>query len=227
LRWNATTLIPPSHPAYHDESIEAPTYDPEKAKQILDDAGYIDVDDDGFREDPDGNELVINFASMSGGDTAEPMAQYYIQAWKDVGLNVQLLDGRLQEFNTFYDRVGADDPDIDVFQGAWGTASDVDPSGLYGRVAAFNYPRYASEENDRLLAEGVSEDAFDQEYRQDIYSEWQELMVEEIPVFPTLYRAVLVPVNNRVVNYAIDFDESTGIYRYEIGVTQDEPFEAK
>ncbi len=224
LRWNATTLIPPSHPDYHDDSIEAPTYDPDKANEILDEAGYIDVDEDGFREDRDGNELVINFASMSGGDTAEPIAQYYMQAWEAVGLKVQLLDGRLQEFNTFYDRVEADDPEIDVYQGAWGVGSDVDPSGLYGRTAAFNYPRYASEENDRLLELGLSEEAFDTDYRKSVYSEWQELMVEEIPVFPTVYRALIVPVNNRVTDYYIG--NGTGKYRYQIGVTQDEPIQA-
>ena len=225
LRWNATTLIPPSHPDYHDDSIEAPTYDVKKANEILDEAGYLYVnEDDEFRSDRDGNELVINFASMSGGDTAEPLAQYYMQAWKEVGLNVKLLDGRLQEFNTFYDRVEADDPDIDIYQGAWGVGSDVDPSGLYGRTASFNYPRFASEENDRLLAEGLSEASFDNEHRQKVYSEWQQLMVDEIPVFPTVYRALIVPVNNRVTDYYIG--NGTGKYRYQIGVTQDEPFEA-
>lgn len=226
LRWNATTLTPPSHPDYHDDSIETPTYDVDEANKILDEAGYLYVnEDDEFRSDKDGNELVINFASMSGGDTAEPIAQYYMQAWAEVGLNVKLLDGRLQEFNTFYDRVEADDPDIDIYQGAWGVGSDVDPSGLYGRTAAFNYPRFASEENDRLLVEGLSEDSFDYAHRQAVYSEWQQLMVDEIPVFPTVYRALIVPVNNRVTDYAIG--AGTGKYRYEIGVTQDEPFEAE
>ena len=226
LRWNATTLIPPTHPDYHDDSIETPEYDVDEANKILDEAGYLYVnEDDEFRSDKDGNELVINFASMSGGDTAEPIAQYYMQAWEKVGLNVKLLDGRLQEFNTFYDRVEADDPDIDIYQGAWGVGSDVDPSGLYGRTAAFNYPRFASEENDRLLAEGLSEDSFDYAHRQAVYSEWQQLMVDEIPVFPTVYRALIVPVNNRVTDYAIG--AGTGKYTYEIGVTQDEPFEAE
>lgn len=227
LRWNATTLIPPSHPDYHDETIEAPTFDVDKANQILDEAGYIDVDGDGMREDKDGNEFIINFASMAGGDTAEPIARYYIQSWQAIGLNVELLDGRLQEFNTFYDRVEADDPEIDIYQGAWGVGSDVDPTGLYGRDSAFNYPRFASEENDRLLADGVSEAAFDSEYRKNVYNEWQKLMVEEIPVFPTVYRAILVPVNNRVQNYAVNFDSSTGIYRYQLAVTQDEAVKAE
>lgn len=220
LRWAATTLIIPAFPDYHDPTIETPSYDPDMANQILDEAGYEDVDGDGFRETPDGEELVIGFASMSGGEVAEPIANYYIQAWAKVGLNVELVDGRLMEMNQFYDRVEADDPAIDIYQGAWGTGTDVDQRGLYGRNAAYNYPRYASEENDRLLAEGASAKAMDIEYRKEVYKEWQELMVEEIPVFPTLYRSVLVPVNNRVTGYSIDV--SWGEW-HEVGVTQEDP----
>lgn len=220
LRWAATTLIIPAFPDYHDPTIETPSYDPDMANQILDEAGYEDVDGDGFRETPDGEELVIGFASMSGGEIAEPIANYYIQAWAEVGLNVELVDGRLMEMNQFYDRVEADDPAIDIYQGAWGTGTDVDQRGLYGRNAAYNYPRYASEENDRLLAEGASAKAMDIEYRKEVYKEWQELMVEEIPVFPTLYRSVLVPVNNRVTGYSIDV--SWGEW-HEVGVTQEDP----
>lgn len=221
LRWNATTLIPPSHPEFHDDDNEGVAYDPEAAEKLLDDAGYVDTDDDGFREDPDGNELVINFASMSGGDTAEPLANYYIQAWENVGLKVELLDGRLQEFNTFYDRVEGDDPDIDIYQGAWSVGDDVNPAGLYGRNSPLNYTRYANDESDKLLEEGVSEEAFDKDKRKEIYNEWQELMVDEIPVFPTLYRSVMVPVNNRVKNH--DIATGTDVHLNDIAVTEDEP----
>lgn len=225
LRWNATTLIPPSHPEYHDDTNPGRTYDPAKAEELLEEAGYVDVDGDGIREDPDGNELVINFASMSGGDTAEPIANYYIQSWEEIGLKVELTDGRLMEFNTFYDRVEADDPDIDIYQGAWGVGIDVDPRGLWGGSSPFNYTRWTSDENEELLAKGVSDEAFDLEYRQDVYKEWQEMMVEEVPVFPTVYRSVLVPVNKRVVNYAIG--DGTGVYIYELGVTEEEPIVAE
>ncbi|MUK88749.1 oligopeptide ABC transporter substrate-binding protein [Ornithinibacillus sp. L9] len=225
LRWNATTLIPPSHPEFHDESNPGREYDVDKANELLDEAGYVDTNDDGFREDPDGEELVINFASMSGGDTAEPIAQYYIQSWENVGLKVELVDGRLMEFNTFYDRVEADDPEIDIYQGAWGVGIDIDPRGLWGETAAYNYTRWTSEENESLLADGVSEEAFEVEYRQEVYKEWQELMVEEVPAFPTLYRSVVVPVNNRVHNYAIG--DGTGIYLHELAVTQEEPIVAE
>ena len=87
LRWTATTLIPPSHPEYHDSNNPGVTYDPEVAKELLDEAGYKL---DGESGDEDGKPLVINYASMSGGDIAEPLAQYYIQAWEAVGLKVDL-----------------------------------------------------------------------------------------------------------------------------------------
>ncbi|WP_156289793.1 oligopeptide ABC transporter substrate-binding protein [Oceanobacillus salinisoli] len=225
LRWAGTTLIIPAFPDYHDATIEAPSYDPDEANRILDEAGYEDVNGDGIRETPDGEELVINFASMEGGDIAEPIANYYIQAWEQVGLKVELVDGRLLEFNSFYDRVEADDSAIDIYQGAWGTGYDVDQQGLYGRHALFNYPRYASEENDRLLEEGSSEAALDIDYRIDVYKEWQQLMVDEIPVFPTLYRAMLVPVNERVTDFSVRFDWNYAWH--EVGVTQEEPYVAE
>ena len=223
LRWNATTLIPPSHPEYHDSTNPGLAYDPELAKKILDDAGY--KLDGKFRTNPDGSELVINFISMTGGDIAQPLAQYYVQSWQAIGLNVQL---EMLEFNTFYDRVGSngeDDPKVDVYQGAWGVGIDVDPAGLYGRDAIYNFSRYASEEQDRLLKAGVSAEAFDVKVRQGIYKEWQQLMVKDIPVFPTLYRAVIVPVNKRILNYAIG--DGTNLYPYQIAVSQDKPFVAK
>lgn len=227
LRWNATTLIPPSHPEFHDDSNAGLTYDPEKAKQLLDEAGYADVDGDGIREDKNGEPLVINFASMSGGDTAEPLAQYYIQAWEAIGLKVELLDGRLQEFNSFYERVGQngdDDPAVDIYQAAWGVGIDVDPRGLYGRDALYNFSRYASDENDALLADGVSQEAFDVDYRKEVYDKWQQLMVDEVPVFPTLYRSILVPVNNRVQNYSI---EEGWANLQDLAVTQEEGLKAE
>ncbi|WP_411342667.1 oligopeptide ABC transporter substrate-binding protein [Paenibacillus sp. WLX1005] len=210
LRTAASSLIIPAFADYYDADIKGYTYDPEKAKQLLDAAGYVDKDGDGLREDPKGNKLTINFSAMSGDSVAEPLAQFYIQNWKDIGLDVQLLDGRLQEFNSFYDRIEKDDPEVDVYAAAWGTGTDVNPAGLYGRDAQFNYSRYTSEDNDKLLKEGASEKAFDDAYRKDVYKQWQELMVADAPVIPTLYRYELVAMNKRVKNYDITYGSGYG-----------------
>lgn len=230
LRIPANTLLDPSHAKFWDANQEAYNYDPEKAKQILDEAGYKDVDGDGFREDPKGNKLKINFLSMSGGDIAEPLAQFYMQCWKDVGLDVQLQNGRLIEMNTFYDMVQKDNPDVDLFMGAWSIGSNPDPAGLWGRNTLFNYPRFASDENDRLLKAIASEDAFGEngvnyEYLIKAYHDWQKYAHDQVIVAPTHYRIELTALNNRVTSW--DKNISTDWDWNQIGLLSDTPEKAK
>lgn len=209
LRYTANTLITPFHYNFHDETIPPYEFNPDKAMEILDAAGYADVDGDGFREDKNGEPLVINFASMAGGEIAEPLATAYIQYWQDIGLNVQLTGGRLLEFNAFYEQVQNDDPEIDIFMGAWNTGSNPDPVGLYGRKAEFNFSRFASDVNDAALAKIASSDALEAMLAGDktvlygAYSDWQKEMQEEVPVIPTHYRLQLSIINNRVKAYDI------------------------
>ena len=203
LRRNATQLMIPAFKEYYDESLKGYTIDLEKAKQLLDEAGYKDVNGDGIREDKNGQPFKINFASMSGGATAEPIAQYYMQQWKSIGLDVQLTNGRLIEINSFYEKVQADDPEIDVYQAAWGTGSNPNPTAFYGRNAAFNFPRYATPELDAILAKINSVEAVDKDYRSKAYKEFANYMFENVPVVPTLFRKSIVAVNNRVKKWDI------------------------
>jgi len=223
IHWAANSLIDPGHRLYHDPSWEGYDYDPDKANELLDEAGY-EYDGD-FRTYPDGSELVLTYAAMDSSDMSEPMANYLIQSWEEIGIKVEKLDGRLHEFNDFYDRVGEkgeDDPEIDIFQGAWSTGTNVDPSGLFGKEAIFNFSRFESDESDELIAKGLSEEAFDLDYRKEVYAEWHELMMEELPVIPLTFSVALTPINKRVTNVTVDPDVKS--YRYEIGVTEEEPF---
>ena len=204
LRQRATTHIIPNFTDFHRDDLEGYPYDPDRANQLLDEAGYEDVDGDGYREDPDGEPLEITYASRAGSEVAETVAQYYLQAWEEVGLNVSLLDGRLHENNAHIDRVQADDPDIDVFELGFGVGSDPTPIGLYGPNEPFNLARYESEENNEYLQDFVSEEAFDDEYRQQVFYDWQEFFIDEIPTLPTFWRTELQLVNDRVSVYAHD-----------------------
>ncbi|HJB23786.1 MAG TPA: oligopeptide ABC transporter substrate-binding protein [Candidatus Jeotgalibaca pullicola] len=210
LRENAKAMIPPVFADFVNEDIEGFYYDPELAASILDEAGYVDTNEDGLRETPEGEELVINFASMSGGATAEPIAQYYIQEWENIGLKVQLATGRLIEFQAFYDMLEADDEQIDIYQGAWGTGHDPNPTGLYGKDASFNYARYVNDENEAILAKINSEASFDPEYKFEAFREWQQHMFDNVPIIPTLWRSEVFAVNNRVKGYDITYGTTDG-----------------
>lgn len=221
LRERANSLIPPVFGSFHDPSLEGYTYDPEMANQLLDEAGYEDVDGDGLREDPNGEKLTINLAAMAGDETQEQVINYYLQNWGEVGLDVQLATGRLIEFNTFYDKVQADDPEIDVFMGAWGTGTNPSPAGLYSKTAVYNFSRYTSEELETVLAAIDSEEALDSAYRTEQFKAWQEYMQEVSAVIPMQFRYELFPVNDRVKNW--DFSYDTEFDYIDIELTADAP----
>ncbi len=207
LRQPANAMVPPIFSEFSNKDLEGYTkQDIEKANKLLDDAGYKKKDGEEFRRDPKGEKLEIKFASMAGGETAQPIAEYYVDCWKEIGLDVKLATGRLIEFNSFYDKLKNDDPEIDVYQAAWGLSSDPSQSGLYAPTASFNYTRFESEKNTELMDNIDSEKAFDTEYRAKAFKEWQEYMSEEAFVFPTLFRDQLLPVSDNVTGFTWAYD---------------------
>ncbi|MGX7348767.1 oligopeptide ABC transporter substrate-binding protein [Dolosicoccus paucivorans] len=220
LRSRATSLIIPLFGELHKPQ-DGNVYDIDLANQILDEAGFKDTNNDGFREDPNGEPFTLKLAAMSGSEVAEPETQYYMEAWKAIGINVELVDGRLLEFNAFYDRLKEDDPAIDVYLAASGVGGDPNPYTFFGRKGLMNYSRWATEENDKLLEDISSNDAFEENFRIKAYGDWQDYMNEEMPVIPTLYRYELTAVNKRVSNW--DTQIGSDLNWTQIALLEDQP----
>ena len=229
LREKATSSVPPVFGKYYPKDLAGFPYDPEKAKKLLDEAGYKDVNGDGYREDKNGKPFEIKIAAMSGGDIAEPLVQFYIQQWKEIGIKGVLATGRLIEFNSFYDKVEADDPEIDVYFAAWGVGTNLSPFETAGRKSMFNYTRFASDENDKLMAEVASPKTLtDPNYKPEAYKKWQEYYINQAVEVPLTYRYQLYPVNKRVKNFDVAYGsqkKGKGIYLVEL--TAAEPIKSK
>jgi peptide/nickel transport system substrate-binding protein len=221
LRQPANAMIPPAFEGFSDDEAVGFSYDPVKASSLLDEAGYLDSDGDGFRETPDGEPLEINFAAVAGGDATETVVAYYIQQWEEIGLDVSLATGRLIEYQKFHDMLASDSPAIDVYQATWGTGMDPNPTEMFGRTSALNYTRWANEENDALLDQINAAVALDENARTGIYQEWQALLFEEAPVIPTFWRTQIFAVNNRVKNFNIRYGATRGWETIEL--TSEEP----
>ena len=197
----AKSQISPLFPSLHNPEINGFKQDVEKAKQLLDEAGFKDVDGDGIREDKDGKPVKYTLAMMSGGEIAEPLAQYYMQQWKAIGLDVELLDGRLLDTKNFYNRVNGDDPAIDFCIAGIGFGTDPQQLAIFGKNAKFNISRYISDELEAALDATVSKDALNEEYRVKAYKDYEKLFMEEIPAIPILNRLDILVINKRVKKY--------------------------
>jgi len=197
----AKSQISPLFPSLHNPEINGFKQDVEKAKQLLDEAGFKDVDGDGIREDKDGKPVKYTLAMMSGGEIAEPLAQYYMQQWKAIGLDVELLDGRLLDTKNFYNRVNGDDPAIDFCIAGIGFGTDPQQLAIFGKNAKFNISRYISDELEAALDATVSKDALNEEYRVKAYKDYEKLFMEEIPAIPILNKLDILVINKRVKKY--------------------------
>ena len=81
--------------AFADAYIE---YDAPKARALLDEMGLADVDDDGFREYPDGSPLTITLEYLDFETPKAITMELVREYWREVGidLRLKLIDGGLQ-----------------------------------------------------------------------------------------------------------------------------------
>lgn len=63
-------------------------YDPARAKALLDLYGYVDRDGDGWREQPDGKPLVLEYKYSSGQDNRE-LAELWSKSMAEVGIRMR------------------------------------------------------------------------------------------------------------------------------------------
>jgi ABC-type transport system substrate-binding protein len=73
----AKSLVPPGALGYEPDFNTGPSYDPARAKALLDMFGYVDRDHDGWRDLPDGRPLVLRYAA-----TPAQLDRLFVQLWK-------------------------------------------------------------------------------------------------------------------------------------------------
>ncbi|WP_238985128.1 oligopeptide ABC transporter substrate-binding protein [Bacillus kwashiorkori] len=200
------SVIPSSHwiAASSSELPNDYKYDPEMAKKILADAGWKDVNGDGFVEDPNGNEFVINFGHYATTNpTFETRARQLTQYWEEVGLKTKLT---MTDSNLYYDQIQKDHKSVEVFFGGWSTGADPDPWGLWGDDTSFNYPRWTNDKALQIMKDAVNLDVVgqDTDKRKALYVEFQSIINEELPMLPILELEDASALNNRLQNVTFD-----------------------
>jgi ABC-type transport system substrate-binding protein len=86
----AYSPVPPGVVGYDpDFRTGAQEHDVAKAKALLDMFGYVDRDNDGFREQPDGSPLVLNYKYNAGSQEYRQLAELYVKSLAEVGLRME------------------------------------------------------------------------------------------------------------------------------------------
>jgi peptide/nickel transport system substrate-binding protein len=191
----ATSILPvdywPKDADFHWQppASELRTYDPAKANELLDAAGYKDTDGDGTR-DYKGKPIKLRlWASNERG--ALGMAGKLVAGYlMKVGLKIeyQSMDPAAMNEGVYAYKDGKYNPDYDMF--CWGWAGDYDPGFLLSllttsQIESWSDTGWSNEEYDRLYQAQDSE--LDPARRRELVHEMQRVIYDECPYIATVY----------------------------------------
>ena len=129
-------------------------YDVEKAKQILDDAGWT-VGSDGIRE-KDGQKLSIKFLAAKEKDAMDTMIPMLQKQWGELGVDFK---ANTMEFNTVISTVGDDsavgDWDVSYLGNSFTSPEDTGVDYFIQSQGVNNFARLKDDELDSYLAAGA------------------------------------------------------------------------
>lgn len=188
-----------------NDDLEAYAYDPDLARELLEEAGWTDTDDDGF-VDKDGKRLTLTISTVAGKKDREQVEAIMQDDYKKAGIELLIknydassLFGDYSEngplatgqydLALYADAPGADPDSFDGLLTSDQIPSDSNPSGS-------NWNFFSNKELDSLVAEGRT--TVQESERKKIYDRIQEIVYEESPFLFERFHTFSTVNNSRV-----------------------------
>ena len=210
-------LYTPAAGNFHDTSWMAPKkklvpakQDLDKAEALLDEAGWVDHDNDGVRDKEVNGRLVpFEFSILVNQQPLRvAICTLLQQNLEQVGvrLNVRPMESTVLQQLT-------QERKFEAYFGGWGAGTDPDTSeNIWATGAGRNFTSYSNPEVDRLFAEGRRE--LDREKRAEKYARIQEILYEDQPYTWLYWRNSFYGFSKDLRGYVFS---SRGPYHYSPG----------
>jgi len=204
LRW-----VPPTYwdgMPYANPDIEPYPYDLDKANELLDEAGWIDTDDDGIR-DKDGVKLSLVYSTTAGREVREQTQVVAQESLTEVGIEATISNNSYDTMWNSYGEGGpiamgkfdfaqwSDTPDYPDPDLAWLRCSEI-PSDEY--PDGVNWFGICDEELDALFQAQATEMDYDK--RVAIFHDIGQMMHDEVYWLGVWNDSDIWSVNKRVKN---------------------------
>lgn len=194
----------------YNPNVKKYDYNPEKAKQLLKEAGWEDADRDGIL-DKDGRPFKFTILTNTGNKLRENTATIIQWRLAKIGIKVEI---RKLEWSTFINQF-IDKRRFEAVILGWSIGLDPDQYDIWHssktREKELNFISFSNPEVDELLEKGRR--VFDINERKKAYSRIQEILAEEVP-----YIFLYVPDATPIVSARI-----RGIKPSPIGISYNLP----
>ena len=163
----------------------------EKAKKILDDAGWK-PGANGIRE-KDGQKLKLHFTGATGSKTSQAIIAVASENYKELGVE---FTSEVIDFPTILEKV--ESGDIEAYCISWYLGADPNASDIFSSSGPYNYGKYNNPKVDELFNKINSE--MDIEKQKDLYKELYDILNDELPYTYLNQSNDLTVFNGRVKN---------------------------
>ena len=189
------------------------SFDPARAKQLLDEAGFRDPDGDGPRLRFD---KPIVFKLSSSSIAGRQYAGVIQNSLKQVGIPVEI---QTPEQNTLFDELKRGNFQMSYTQWVGGNQDPIFYKDLFAtseipteKRPARNRSRYSNKELDALLDEAVN--TFDRQKAKGLYVKVQDIVSRDVPVIPLWYQSNIVIARKNVQNIQVNASGDWGFIRH-------------
>ena len=183
-----------------DKNLVDIKYDPEAAKSLLLNQGWIDSDNDGVL-DNNGRELAFSLKIHSDSRRSQDIAVMVQAQLKKLGVKVTI---EQLEFNLFIDHI-INQRLFEAVVMTWGASFAVDPTPLWHSDAienGYNIVSYKNSRIDELLEQARY--AKNRETAQPLWIEFQQTIIDDCPYTFLFIPDDIVACNKRVKNTEFD-----------------------
>ncbi len=166
-----------ANPPYDDPNLEAYAYDPDKAMEILDEAGITDSDGDGFREY--NGEKIHEVLTATGHYAKDVEIMTAVSSYLTaIGIENEVT---VTEWSTFISQIDVREVESDIWFMTSGSVCEIQTDMTdFLSTNTGNYGVWENEEYDSTFA--VLANTFDEDERMQVGYELQEIMYNDPPM---------------------------------------------
>lgn len=201
----ATSILSSTTPDHADLS-EHLGHDPQRAEQLIAEAGYERTDDGGWERD--GEPLEFEILWFNNAATNAPTLELIQQQLAAVGIGVSLQEGQVAEWQTHLSE--------GTFETNWGNITRADPDILrttYHTDLANSYRLEPSALDDLLLEQAA---ATDPQERAELVAQAQEHLVTEYLEIPVVDLTTVLAVRAEV--HGVRFDSGSRVHLNDVWI---------
>lgn len=224
------TYIPPSHPLYAQDARQWPS-DVAQANQLLDEAGYSERDEAGFRLHPvSGDRFSVTLGTGAGNEMRQQVIQMFKEDMVACGIEVTLYSLPTEQWFAQEDEgplfgrrfdlgelgwLAEFDPACYLFA-SWeipGPVDEINPKSdlAYGGWDGVNETGWVNEAFDEACRTAISSLPGTPQYEES-HKEAQRIFAENVPVIPLFLRLRVAAARPQVINFGVDPTQPSSLW---------------